>query len=468
MAPRTLAVHLAFTVGLTVSAATANANPWEMYGFNARAIGMANAHTAYANDFTAVYYNPGALTTDVNPGFGFGYTFASPELSFSFARPNPQIEALEPSNSDGITFGARLPLGSRRVVLGMALNVPTSSLLSGQALDPSVPHWYMVQGLPRRIVAALGLGVRPHPLIGIGAAVQVLAGVEGQLNYRVDPETGAFSRASAIVDIKPVAAPIIGLELGRHRGLRLGLTWRGPIETSVDLPLDLDLTGMTDLALSSLFTVQYNPHQLSVGVSFTWSNLDLTADMTWAFWSAAPDPARGLQLEVDGERAGGPSPEPLVSLGFSDVLIPRIGVERRVREFAFRAGYSLRPSPAPRQTSGSNYVDGLSHVFSFGSGVALRNPAGLRRGRLSIDLGVSLLWYPRRAHSKTLQDDPVGSFTASGVTAVVALSLRYAFGIAPPAAKPRRPPTPPPGDGTWQPRGAKTSPLDRRRAPWLP
>lgn len=475
MTLRRSAVCVALIAGLGLPVRIARANPWELYGFNARALAMANAHTALADDFTAIFYNPGALTARSNPGFGIGYTIAAPQLSFDFAQKDREVEAVEPPRSDGLTFGLRLPLGTPRIALALGLSFPTSSLLSGQALDPVVPHWYMIHALPRRMVGALGLGVRPHQLIGIGVAFQILGGVDGELEYRADPLTGEFFRRSVVFDIKPVAAPIVGLELGEHRGVRLGLTWRGPLETTVDLPLDLELIGVADVALSTLFTVQYNPHQLSAGASLRWPgvNLNLTVDLTWAFWSAAPDPAVDSRIWVSGELVEGPPDAPRsVDLGFSDVLIPRFGIERRVREFAFRAGYSFRPSPAPRQTSGSNYVDGDAHMFTFGTGVELRNPAGLDRDLLSIDIGGAVFWYPSRAHSKSDPDDPVGSFTAGGTTMALAITLRYAIKAAPSKKKkPSRParPLPGTGDGTWQPRASRVLPPDDvRRVPWLP
>src|SRR5690606_7916493 len=133
----------------------AHANPWDLYGFNPRARGMGSAQTVATDDFTGVYYNPASLTIADDPSFGFAFLLSRPRLRIEFDQ-EPEIGDLRPPGADGVTFGTVFPFGGprgkRRAAVGLAINVPTSSLLDGQALDPAIPHWYMFQALPRRIV----------------------------------------------------------------------------------------------------------------------------------------------------------------------------------------------------------------------------------------------------------------------------------------------------------------------------
>src|SRR5262245_60975751 len=104
---------LKISVAILVAAlpARALANPLDLYGFNPRALGMASANTAFADDFTAVYYNPAALTAAKSVGFGIGFYGARPSLKLHFEKEDRPINDLTPPSSDAITFGSLFPLG---------------------------------------------------------------------------------------------------------------------------------------------------------------------------------------------------------------------------------------------------------------------------------------------------------------------------------------------------------------------
>lgn len=421
---------------------------------------MGGAHTAMSEDFTAVYYNPAGLTAASEPGFGIGFMLSRPQLSLEFDKSERAIAELEPPGSDGVTFGAVFPLGGaavrNRVVMGLGLNVPTSSLLNGQALDPAIPHWYMYQALPRRIVASLGLGVLPLDWVSLGLGVQFLAGVEGQLDYELDVVAGRLVRKTVTFDIVPNAAPILGLELRPLQGLRIGISYRASIESDVDLPVEFVATGIAELEILTAFQVQYTPHQLSVGASYAWAELDLklAADLTWAMWSLAPDPSVASSIDVGGELFAGtgfdqildapaPGQERNVDLAFRDIWVLRLGAERALGMFSVRAGYAIRPSPAPLQTSGTNYVDVTTHQVSLGGGVRFLDPLQILANPLTVDVAAALLYAPNRRYEKVDAQDPVGGYDASGVIWVLGLALRYEFGegeSGPPAALPPAPP----------------------------
>ncbi len=447
------------------------ANPWDLYGFNPRARGMGSAQTVATDDFTGVYYNPASLTIAQDPSFGFAFMLSRPHLQLDFEKEDRPVAELVPPGSDGVTFGTVFPFGGprgqNRAAIGLAINVPTSSLLDGQALDPAVPHWYMFQALPRRLVASLGLGIAPWPWISAGIGVQILAGVTGHLDYELDVVAGRFSRKTVTFDIEPKAAPIFGLELRPFTGLRIGASYRASISADVDLPVALQITGIADLDVMTTFKVQYTPHQIAFGISYQIPDIDLlvSADLLYALWSHAPDPSPASSLDVGGDLFEGtgldealdvpaPGQERAVDLGFRDVLVPRFGLEQRLGPFAVRAGYGIRPSPAPMQSSGTNYVDATTHEFSVGFGVRFRDPFELLANPLIVDLAGSLFYLPARKEVKISPSDPIGSYEAKGLVFIAAIGFRYEFGeapvtppderhVGPPAPKPEPPPPPP-------------------------
>jgi long-chain fatty acid transport protein len=441
---------LAFTLAALAMATpgAARANPWDLFGLNARGIALGGAQTATALDFTAVYTNPASLTAAPEANFGFGFNMAKPQLHLRFDKAEREIAEVAPPTANGITFGALFPLGGaglrNRVALGLALNVPTSSLLSGQALDPAIPQWSMYQSLPRRIVAALGVGARPVDWLSLGLSVQILAGLSGRLDYELDVVAGQLSRKSVTFDIQPVAAPIAGLEVRPLPGFRVGLSYRAAIDAEIDLPVDLEVTGVADLLVTTFFRVQYTPHQLAFGASYDWSELDLTLafDLDYALWSKAPDPSVDSRIDVSGSLFEGtglddafdapaPGRERSVRLGYRDTFTPRFGLEKRLGFLAVRGGYALRPSPAPVQSSGTNYVDGTAHAFSLGAGVRFYDPLGALEGPMTFDVAGGLHYLPDRVHTKVTRDDPVGSYAAGGAIWVFGVALSYHYAVAP-------------------------------------
>lgn len=441
-------------VGFALMAASpARANPWDLFGYNARAIGMSGTHVAVSNDFTATYYNPAALTAGDEASFGFGFNTAAPKLSLAFDNPDRAIAEQVPPSSNGITFGTLFPLGGEgvknRIALGLAINVPTTSLLAGQALDPAIPQWYMYQALPRRIVTALGVGASPWPWLSLGLSVQILAGVEGKLDYELDIVAGELTRKSVTFDIRPSAAPIAGFEIRPWKGLRLGFAYRAAIDSQVDLPVDLVITGVADLVVTTFFKVQYSPHQFTLGLSYEWEELDMTLalDVGYHLWSLAPDPAVASNITVGGELLEGTGldgafnapvagRERSVDLGFRDVVLPRIGVEKRFGFLSVRGGYALRPSPAPVQSSGANYIDGTAHIISTGLGARFFDPLGALEGPINLDVGLGLHYHPTRRHTKITRQDPVGSYEAGGAMWVFGVALAYVFEVSPARAAP--------------------------------
>jgi len=276
----------------------------------------------------------------------------------------------------------------------------------------------------------------------------VLAGLNGALDYQLDIVAGRFSKKTVTFDIEPRGAPIVGLEVRPLPHLRLGVAWRGTLATDVTLPVDLAITGIADLRIDTSFLVQYLPHEVVFGASYwvePWDLL-LTADVQWSHWSDAPDPSVDSRIDAGGELLEGTGlAEALdtpavgqsrsVELGLSDVFMPRFALEKKLGPAWLRAGYGVRPSGSPVQTSGANYLDGTTHTLALGGGVRFRDPWALLVSPITLEAAGSLAVLPARTHTKVDPSDAVGSYTASGTIFVVSVGLRYAYEeVAAPAA----------------------------------
>ena len=422
---------------------SAHANFWEIYGFNPRAIGMAGCHTAVTDDFTAVHYNPAALTNAEGVTFGFAYVTTVADLDLKFDK-TPTIQGLQAPDASSVSFGTSFALGGDAakglIAMGLGINVPTRSLLNGQALDPAIPHWYMYQTLPERIAANLGIGVKPFSWMSLGIAAQFLAGLTGELDYELDVVSGRFSRKTVLFDIEPKVAPLVGAEFRPIDNLRLGFNYRKSLSTPIDLPVNVVVTGLADLLVETSFTVQFIPDIYDFGASYLikdW-NLLVAAELSWARWSQAPGPAVRSRIDVSGELFEGtglsevldapaPGQARLVDLGYRDIVTTRIAVERSFETFALRGGYAIRPSPAPIQVSDTNYVDGTAHHIGLGVRVNWQDPWKAFANPVIADLGMQTLYHPSRRHQKIDSTDDVGSYNASGFVWVIGFSLSYKF-----------------------------------------
>lgn len=423
--------------------AEATGNPWSLFGLGARAKGMGQAHTAAARDYSAVFYNPAALTEIEEGAFAFDGSWVLPELTLDFDAP-PQLEPRTVEDAPGLAFGAQLLLGEPevrgRVGLGIAIHVPTQSLLSGRAVDPARPQWYLYESLPRRIVASLGFGWAPWRWLSVGASVQILAGVSGRLNYELDLVAGRFVEKTVIFDIEPVSAPTVGFEVRPVDGLRIAGTWRGGIGAEVDLPLDIEVTELAELLVTTQFPIQFSPDEVALGVSWRVPEVEtlVAGDLTWLGWSAAPDPSPETRLDasgdlIDGTGLGGafdapaPGQSRAVDLGLRDVVTIAVGVEQPVGRLRLRGGYRLSPTPVPVQTTGTNYVDVTVHAVSVGMGVRFSDPTEALTGPIELDAAAAAAFLPSRRHEKAGLGDPVGSYGARGTIFSLGLALRYVF-----------------------------------------
>lgn len=433
---------------LVLPASIARANPWSLFGFGPRARGLAGAHTAAARDFSGIHYNPSSLTEVTHSGFGFNVSTIEHDLSLDFDRAEGGAEALSPDSAPGVAFGAQFLLGEPgvggRAGLAIGFHIPTGSLLSGQALDPSVPQWYMHQSLARRIVSGLGVGWAPWDWLSVGASLQILAGVSGRLDYELDIVAGRFAQKSVVFDVEPTTAPSFGLELRPLDGLRLGATYRTGISGKADLPINLEVTGLSTVLITTELSFQYMPHELALGASYVIPDLGtlLAADLVWQGWSAAPDPSPRTALQASGGLVEGtgldnaldapaPGQARAVDLGFQDVFVVAVGAEQPLGPVSFRLGYAFRPTPAPRQTSGTNYVDSTAHVLAGGLGVRFRDPTGILEGPIVVDVSATAWLLASRRHDKIAGNDPVGGFEAGGAIYTFAAGFRYEFDAAP-------------------------------------
>lgn len=424
-------------VGICSVVGPAQAGLFDVYGFGARATAMGNAHSAASEDYTAVFYNPGALTVRKTPHVGTGLNVVVPRLEVNRQRAPGADAPLDemPDSNVGINLGLLFPLGGLiedRVALGVGLYVPTIQVTRVDALDIQTPHFHRYQSLTDKLVVAAGLAYQIHDRVSIGLGGQVLGNLTGSATANIDPLAKRITRRNLAVDLESASALIAGVLVEPVDGWRLGFSYRGALSLGYSLGTDLTIEGAGRMVAEVSGIALYTPPTYTWGVAHKTEVLTLTADLVWARWSESPDPSAQVTLLIDGEALDKGSTQQYstpVDLGAEDTLDVRVGAEWRVDDqWALRGGYGYHPTPLPAQTDVPNYVDSAAHQVGLGFGYTFEDPLDIHRSPITLDLSVQGTFLSERDHQKGADvASDVGSFSAGGQIWHVALQFRHDF-----------------------------------------
>ena len=442
------------------ASAPAHASVYDMYGVNPRGLSMGQALTAAVRDYTAAYYNPAALaTTDGEMNFGLGFQASFPQLDVDRALPfcgdgadactqrygvggYSPFGNIDPRAFSGFTLGALTPFGGlldNRVAFGICVYLPANNLIRAEGLDPQKPQFYAYQSLPDKFNILAALAYRPVDWVSLGVGVQVLANLDGSVNLDLDVLNHRYDRTDLVVKVRPKANLTAGLLFEPVAGLRIGAAYRGDLDLYYDLPVVADLGTLLELEIAAAETVLYTPHQISAGVSYELAepHLVFAVDVLYAMWSLAPDPSPQVTLNLGGELLEGFGLADTldvnmagrkIDLAFVDTLSPRVGVEYAPAYWVtLRGGYFFRPTPAPKQTGATNYLDNDAHGVSLGVAFTFKDPFEVHPNPTVLDVGNQLTLLNRRTVYKTAEDDPVGDLSHGGLVYSVGISVSHSY-----------------------------------------
>jgi len=427
---------LALVLTLTSSGlGPARAGSYDIFGVSARDIGMGGAMTGAVVGYSALFYNPAALTLEKQHSLAFGLHLSLPMLEVTREDAGATPASVDPDAHLGVSFGWVKPFGGifdDRLAMGLSVSLPVKRLIRVQGVDPASPQWYLYQNLQDKLLIHLGLAGDISDWLSVGAGLQILADLTGGASLDLDIVSGTFDRRTIGVTLQPNVAPCAGVHirptLGPHGGqLKFGLTYRDSSSLSFDLPVNVAEGEALSIDIDVAQTVLWTPHELAFGFAYTLDEpaLTLAVDLTWAFWSGAPDPSPRLSVDFGGRLIGafglddaldlsvGASP---LELGFVDTLTARVGAEwMPTGDVTLRAGYFFRPTPAPPATGSAAYLDNDAHVVSLGLGIGFQNPLKEGRSVVELDLALQATILPRRTVYRSAADNPGGDLSHGGV-----------------------------------------------------
>ncbi len=374
-------------IAATLVACPAHASAPELFGYGARAQGLAGAVVSDARGHGAVHANPAGLAFETVPSVALGYQFARFDLTLDGAG-----HAARDATATTIGFDLPLPLGgalAERIALGGGFVIPTNSVLVADIPRPGAPQFVLVENRAQTVSLQAAVGVRLLDGLAIGAGFIALSALDGAIDVAPNAEgrIGSQARDQLVADY----APIFGVQARLPVDLALGLTWRGESAARFYLPITADLGERFPLPVPTLQVegvAQYDPAALGYELSWQPDGLRVAVGGAWSRWSAYPAPI--VYTAVPEDFPSQPAP------GFDDVIEWRAGVEWTPRldplAFAARLGYRFAPTPAPEQRGLHSLLDSDRHTLALGGGVRW---AGLR-------LDLALQWHRlvERSHVK--------------------------------------------------------------------
>jgi len=359
----------------------------DLFGYGARAAGLAGAVVSTARGHAAVYHNPGTLGFEARPSFAVGYQRADFALTL-----DGDVRDTRPATASFIGFDLPLPLGgflARRLTIANAFVIPTNSVLIADVPRPEAPRFALVESRAQTVSLSGALGVRVTDWLGLGVGFLALSELEGAIDVEPNAEgrVGSQARDQLVADF----AAIAGLSLRLPWAL-VGVVYRGESRADFDLPITADLGEGFTLPVPTLEirgVAQYDPEQIGFEVSAEIAaGLRVAGGGTWKRWSAYPNPIEYTAVPEDFPA----QPPP----GFEDRVDWRVGAEWAVAvgpvEVEPRLGWQLSPTPAPEQTGLHSYLDSDRHLLAVG--------CGARWGRGRAELGAQWHRLVERTHTK--------------------------------------------------------------------
>ena len=210
---------------------------------------MGGAVSSIAEDYTATYYNPAGLAYADRPMMGAGFVYGCPNLRLTGDNPDFVYAGEKPltganQNIDDIRafqLGGTFPLTRVRLKflkVGVAANVPPTSLVRATSVDAQKPHFVFFVAHPHRLQINTCLAVKIFSKLSVGAGVEVLIDLDFPLKLQFFNINETFLVGD--VTTPPRFSPVAGLKFKPIGSLSLSAVYRGEMQN--DIQMDLGLT----------------------------------------------------------------------------------------------------------------------------------------------------------------------------------------------------------------------------------
>ncbi|MFN2548733.1 MAG: OmpP1/FadL family transporter [Myxococcales bacterium] len=424
---------------LLFCAPAALANPFELYGFTPRALGMGGADTALGDDLGASFYNPAGLLGHHKTEFGIGFADTISNLYVDRGSGASRIKTSDVERSPRFELGLIFPLGGSllkdRLVIGIGGGHPMGSLVRVQTVDESRPQFYMYQSKAQRFALNGAIGIRIANGVSVGAGVQITAEQVGNVNFALDVASRQFRARDITVDLNTVPTPTAGILIEPSESVKIGLSWRKEAQLFYTQPTNIDLGDLGALKLDVDGLAQYWPHVFSAAVALKLTRrLLVTAQADYMVWSRAPNDQVHVKVTPTGPVMQALGLDQLLTvesadakMGFANILIPHLAAEYAAADWlTVRAGGWVRPAVTPDQSGVTNYLDNFTETVAAGATFRFTDPLQVFSEPVAFDVGGQVMIADERNNKKQAVD-PTGSASWGGTLFSFSAMLRYLY-----------------------------------------
>ena len=403
---RLLGSALAGTCLLT--AASASAHPFSLYGLGSRSTAMGGAGTATATGAAAVHYNPARLTTGPSSAFIGGYaTFNDLEINLaprpegydipvtsdqpaawpvipSQFRLNERKDPEQPGTGFNFALGAVSDLGFEGFRVGFIAALPVVSTVDSKTTFADEREQYFSNSLQWDL-----MGVRTEQAtLEFAAAYQVATDLSLGVGASYMPATTLNNEGYLNAVDSPGELDLnVGMSIPARIRPNFGLSWdNGNLAAGVSYRSEqfMELAGDTLVQARGTnpesdgypfvqrmnVVLNYQPAEVAAGFAGQFGETGVTLDATYEQWSGYRDNHNNDARVAKTEEL---DTIPTVDHNFSDTVNVRLGVEHALGNDRFvRVGAGFLPTPVPDQTGRSNFVDNDKVLLSAGVGGVLK------------------------------------------------------------------------------------------------
>ncbi|MBI3070510.1 MAG: outer membrane protein transport protein [Deltaproteobacteria bacterium] len=402
--------QLKVVVGLSILTALYSNVAWaDGFGIpeqGARAMGVAGAFTAVANDLSAIYYNPAGLT-QMEPGIHiaaggtfilFGSEYQT--LSGSGKRDSVQRGQFPPHLYSAYVFD------NKKMALGLGIFAPYGLGVDWGSRD--VSKWngrYNVVAVDLKTVFINPTFVfKPVPELSIAVGASAVLGIAELKRQQIFSQpptddgsahmgaTGASFAANVGLLWKPMEELAIGLTWRSHSHLFLGgnVDFTVPATFATSFP---DQTATTKISL---------PNKITFGAAYkVTKEIELSLNFDYTFWSIFD------QVVFKFPNVGGAPAENVYVENWKDSFTVRLGASWNLNpSWQLRCGFLFDSTPVPDDTLSPLLPD----QARFGASVGF----GWKTGSFSLDWAFMALFFTHRtgtasnilSNSDSLSDGP--------------------------------------------------------------
>ncbi len=376
--------------GLLAAAAgvdLARAAGFSLYEQGARALGMAGAFTAQADDPSAIFFNPAGLAQIDDRELLLSPNLIRYEIEYSGVAPYPGFGVEEETKLKYFPpFAAYYGQGiHRKVAAGIGVYSPYGLEVEWAEPDTYTGRFISTKSriTPFYFVPTVAWAPSPTLRVGAGLAV-VLSHVELRRNLSAFNPLDNRSEDIGNVVLESHAASGVGFNAGLQwwpaERAKFGITFRSEVGIDYDGPATFTQRPTGNPTFDAIVAASFPPDQaVATRVTFPAQGVFgfafkpgrtviLEADFGYTWWSSFD--------RLDIEFSQTPANNIAVNQGWDDVFNLRVGGEYRkggTSPWAWRLGYYYDETPQPTESVGPLLPDGNRHGISAGAGWRTRS-----------------------------------------------------------------------------------------------